>query len=87
MQGIDIPTFHGPMAFDEASLDSMPAGTLPEVRGILLQHIEGPSPDDVKPYSDLFHRFPDVGWAAVSHLRKITEFEVIHGDLWVTNFW
>jgi len=86
MQGIEIPIFYGTTTFHEASLDLMPAGVLPEVHGILLQHIEGYSLDDVEPDSDLFQRFPDMGWVAVSHLRRLSEFETIHGDLRVGNF-
>ena len=64
----------------------MRQGVLTEVRGILLQYINGQQLDTITPESPLALTYPELGLAAIDCLEKIVPLDVLHGDVRVANF-
>lgn len=85
LQGICVPKFFGTVAFDDQSLSRMPPGILTEVRGILLQFIEGSQLDELDSECPLVRTHRHIGQAAVMCFERIHSLGVLHGDVRLGN--
>ena len=84
-QGICVPKFFGTVTFDRQSLSRMPPGVLTEVKGILLQFIDGKRLDELDNESPLVHKHKHIGQAAVICFERIHSLGVLHGDVRLGN--
>ena len=85
LQGTSIPTFYGTTSFDAETLSEMPPGIITEVKGILIEFIEGQSLDQIHEDSTIAGRFPSIGRSAVTCFESIVSYGVLHGDVRVAN--
>jgi hypothetical protein len=70
LQGLHIPKYLETVTFDNDQLDAMPAGIFTEVRGIVLEFIDGVPLDTITPESAMAVKNPQIGQAAVVCFEK-----------------
>jgi tRNA A-37 threonylcarbamoyl transferase component Bud32 len=85
LQGLCVPKFFGTVTFDRQSLSRMPPGILTEVRGVLLQFIDGKPLDEIDIESPLVHKHKHIGQASVICFERIHSLGVLHGDVRLGN--
>jgi hypothetical protein len=85
LQGVSIPTFYGTTSFDAETLSEMPPGIITEVKGILIEFIEGQSLDQLHKDSAIIQRFQSIGRSAITCFESIISYGVLHGDVRVAN--
>ena len=78
LQGLCIPKFYGATEFDETW--QAPPGIVTEVRGILLEFIDGLVLEEIDSSTPLAMNNPHIGQAAVNCLNRIVPLGVLHGD-------
>ena len=79
LQGVCIPRFYGTTTFDETALN--PPGVHSEVRGILLEFIDGVSLEELESNSPLALANPHLGETTVKLFERIVALGVLHGDV------
>jgi hypothetical protein len=85
-QGDWVPKFYGSVSFDSKTLSDMPPGILAdEVKGILLEFIDGTSIEAAKPIP-LLRKFPNVTKDAVSCILRISTMGLMQRDVSASHF-
>ena len=85
LQGLSVPEFFGTVAFDNEWLTQMQPKFLIEVRGILLQFIDGTAFDEIDTESPIALTHTHICQAAVMCFEHIIPLGVLHGDVRLAN--
>jgi tRNA A-37 threonylcarbamoyl transferase component Bud32 len=83
LQAFSVPTFYGTTLFDETS--ELPLNIDTDVRGILLEFIDGINLEEIDIQSSLSTQYPYIAEAAHECFNKIVRFGVIHNDVRLAN--
>jgi hypothetical protein len=85
LQGSCVPIFYGTVTFDAMSLTEMSPGIILEVKGIILQFIEGKRLDEITIDSLIAIDHPQLSQAVVQCFESIIPLGILHGDVRLAN--
>lgn len=83
LQGICIPAFFGTTEFDESWKTSL--NIRYDIKGILIQYIDGLSLEEIKPNSPTALANCHLGQAILLNFEKLSNLGVLHGDVRLPN--
>jgi hypothetical protein len=80
LQGVCIAKLYGSTAFEDTqALQDL--GIYSDVRGVLLEYLDGISFDKLQPESEFVKKNQHMWQAGVNCMAAMAEYGVIHGDL------